>query len=98
MLPVNVISFLGEDVEDRQRMILSGRWVFLQHIEPELSDRTHPNEFNRFAAVTPIVSRKQSFIHLPADNQTIRIRPEIFGRSEERRVGKECRSRWSPYH
>jgi len=21
-----------------------------------------------------------------------------FGRSEERRVGKECRSRWSPYH
>ena len=20
------------------------------------------------------------------------------GRSEERRVGKECRSRWSPYH
>ena len=26
---------------------------------------------------------------------------DIFGfatRSEERRVGKECRSRWSPYH
>ena len=26
---------------------------------------------------------------------------EMFGwndRSEERRVGKECRSRWSPYH
>ena len=22
----------------------------------------------------------------------------IDGRSEERRVGKECRSRWSPYH
>ena len=22
----------------------------------------------------------------------------IFLRSEERRVGKECRSRWSPYH
>ena len=27
------------------------------------------------------------------------IRPDIFiPRSEERRVGKECRSRWSPYH
>src|SRR2546426_11576098 len=26
----------------------------------------------------------------------IRVRRE--GRSEERRVGKECRSRWSPYH
>ena len=23
---------------------------------------------------------------------------EDRGRSEERRVGKECRSRWSPYH
>src|ERR1043165_3136296 len=22
----------------------------------------------------------------------------VFARSEERRVGKECRSRWSPYH
>ena len=23
---------------------------------------------------------------------------QIYVRSEERRVGKECRSRWSPYH
>ena len=23
---------------------------------------------------------------------------KIMARSEERRVGKECRSRWSPYH
>ena len=26
------------------------------------------------------------------------IEPECADRSEERRVGKECRSRWSPYH
>ena len=26
------------------------------------------------------------------------IRTSLNGRSEERRVGKECRSRWSPYH
>src|SRR3712207_9176099 len=25
-------------------------------------------------------------------------RPAVDVRSEERRVGKECRSRWSPYH
>ena len=24
--------------------------------------------------------------------------PPRMARSEERRVGKECRSRWSPYH
>src|SRR5260221_13707100 len=26
------------------------------------------------------------------------VAPDIEARSEERRVGKECRSRWSPYH
>ena len=26
------------------------------------------------------------------------IYAQIIDRSEERRVGKECRSRWSPYH
>jgi len=29
---------------------------------------------------------------------TDEIRLTISARSEERRVGKECRSRWSPYH
>ena len=27
-----------------------------------------------------------------------RVQKRIKTRSEERRVGKECRSRWSPYH
>ena len=26
------------------------------------------------------------------------VRALLADRSEERRVGKECRSRWSPYH
>src|SRR4051794_24713764 len=30
--------------------------------------------------------------------KTIKFLEGAFGRSEERRVGKECRSRWSPYH
>ena len=41
--------------------------------------------------------------HFPADVIILDIMlPVIDGlsllRSEERRVGKECRSRWSPYH
>src|SRR3712207_9530969 len=32
----------------------------------------------------------------PADIETIKV--WVDSRSEERRVGKECRSRWSPYH
>ena len=27
-----------------------------------------------------------------------KVFPVVTVRSEERRVGKECRSRWSPYH
>ena len=27
-----------------------------------------------------------------------KVKDELQKRSEERRVGKECRSRWSPYH
>ena len=30
--------------------------------------------------------------------QTLGVVGESGCRSEERRVGKECRSRWSPYH
>ena len=33
------------------------------------------------------------------DGRTLLAAKEPIGnRSEERRVGKECRSRWSPYH
>src|ERR1017187_11020011 len=35
-----------------------------------------------------------SFLHLQPDSAVGRLQM----RSEERRVGKECRSRWSPYH
>ena len=33
--------------------------------------------------------------HISATGRDMR---ELESRSEERRVGKECRSRWSPYH
>ena len=32
------------------------------------------------------------------DDDIINIYHYLRSRSEERRVGKECRSRWSPYH
>src|SRR3712207_9066202 len=33
-----------------------------------------------------------------SSEQNIHIQTVLHLRSEERRVGKECRSRWSPYH
>ena len=49
------------------------------------------------------VKSDAAFSHIPVVMQTAADRNEdivegIEARSEERRVGKECRSRWSPYH
>ena len=40
------------------------------------------------------------FFVFVGDEQYRNAKSELLGaeRSEERRVGKECRSRWSPYH
>ena len=38
------------------------------------------------------------FIEIKTEQLTDLQQPEASARSEERRVGKECRSRWSPYH
>ena len=35
---------------------------------------------------------------IPGQSETWKLRVVDATRSEERRVGKECRSRWSPYH
>ena len=55
--------------------------------------------------IKEIVSALERFAPLPLqdgfDNAGLQIgltEAEATGRSEERRVGKECRSRWSPYH
>ena len=37
-------------------------------------------------------------IEIPDSGPVVKKRRTAGGRSEERRVGKECRSRWSPYH
>ena len=53
-----------------------------------------------YAAITCVVITAVSMIgFVPVLLPMIGIfAPLIAGRSEERRVGKECRSRWSPYH
>src|SRR5258708_36279495 len=44
--------------------------------------------------VTKVLEREGERIHPASDH----LANESAHRSEERRVGKECRSRWSPYH
>src|SRR3712207_6879811 len=53
---------------------------------------------SRFIATNPDVTGPSPEGPLPATGSVAALITEATGRSEERRVGKECRSRWSPYH
>ena len=44
------------------------------------------------------ISSNYAFIKVPNSEMNYSENPSFISRSEERRVGKECRSRWSPYH
>ena len=50
---------------------------------------------NTFAIVHPVSEILGNFHKLSAAGTEVM---QVLDRSEERRVGKECRSRWSPYH
>src|SRR3989441_10503077 len=48
--------------------------------------------------IVPMISHSDSDPGRTLGAGTTVVRGKYFWRSEERRVGKECRSRWSPYH
>ena len=52
------------------------------------------NKLRSFLTMLGIIIGIGSVIAITAIGDTVRK----LTRSEERRVGKECRSRWSPYH
>ena len=57
---------------------------------------------NRWAGVG-LITGACSMVGIPAfamrtNRNAAGANPTLTTRSEERRVGKECRSRWSPYH
>ena len=56
--------------------------------------------YRKFSSEKNIVEFISSKIVLNQDNDDINdnFEENSVQRSEERRVGKECRSRWSPYH
>ena len=66
--------------------------------------------FDEYSLVMKVMNKMFALIDLESANKIcLKCDPEyalelrehyvaIEGRSEERRVGKECRSRWSPYH
>src|SRR6266540_7288172 len=85
--------------------VLSGGALTHEDLVLESDDGT---QFAAFAAL-PDESSEAGVVILPDVRGLYRFYEELalrfaergcaaVGRSEERRVGKECRSRWSPYH
>src|SRR5256885_7252048 len=54
------------------------------------------NTLDQGIPAVPVPDISTGVLDLPKDVDMGPRSP--WGRSEERRVGKECRSRWSPYH
>ena len=68
------------------------------------SDGMNMNGTNGLACITPLSSvvKDNKLVLRPLPGLPVMrdlvVDMGLFYRSEERRVGKECRSRWSPYH
>src|SRR2546426_6111590 len=67
----------------------------------EVAKRAGVTHGRRFRIDTTVV---ETNVHYPTDSTLLQDGVRVLtrtmqrARSEERRVGKECRSRWSPYH
>ena len=50
------------------------------------------------AEIMHVSTKTAGRINVKMQHKILKVTGQHFTRSEERRVGKECRSRWSPYH
>ena len=60
--------------------------------EPEWKNAFSISEFYQTSPFNLQKSQDETLVYIFSNEDG------IYVRSEERRVGKECRSRWSPYH
>ena len=65
--------------------------------KPVLSGKKQPKDSSKIGEVAATVTGPVVAIGYDHDKKEEDLQPKVL-RSEERRVGKECRSRWSPYH
>src|SRR6266508_4331038 len=94
------ISLAAQDLEAEVEEEVAAPVEELREGTAMLVVRRGPNAGSRFLLDKELITagrHPESDIFL--DDITVsRRHAEIRRRSEERRVGKECRSRWSPYH
>eukprot|EP01012_Entosiphon_sulcatum_P065880 TRINITY_DN94903_c0_g1_i1.p1 TRINITY_DN94903_c0_g1~~TRINITY_DN94903_c0_g1_i1.p1 ORF type:complete len:229 (-),score=45.14 TRINITY_DN94903_c0_g1_i1:9-674(-) len=106
----NVLPILNNLLENREMALEDGHFlVHPKRFETLLSQlsledlasqkllKVHPN-FRVIAIGLPVPPYRGNPLDPPLRSRFQACRVDQPSRSEERRVGKECRSRWSPYH
>ena len=99
--PGLAIRILGKITEERLNVLREADALFIKILK---ETNEYDNIWQAFCVLLPIRT-----VGVMGDNRTydyvvgLRMVTSLDGmtadwRSEERRVGKECRSRWSPYH
>ena len=96
-----ILSFLllssplfGQSEKPQTIIVPTGSLGEISEVRKKMLGKTLESKLDDYFAIVPKElfeeAQEQAFQEMDAD--------ECTERSEERRVGKECRSRWSPYH
>jgi len=98
MLPLDVKGEAARTPDTRSLYPREAK--LLQRYMRELNIRALPATLDEYVrtVVAPTLARQRVIGAVGIKFEAAYLRPLDFDRSEERRVGKECRSRWSPYH
>src|SRR3712207_9333423 len=83
-----------------RRLCADGLRLYIAEAEAALADEGDPwSAFREFMRRIVDADTHSLTLRLAGTfSPTEELNREAATRSEERRVGKECRSRWSPYH
>ena len=81
------------------QIIFEATGVYSRRLQAFLEDHGYD-----YVILNPLKAKKEMDMGLrhnktdKTDAYHLALIQRLYHRSEERRVGKECRSRWSPYH
>src|SRR5256885_13538839 len=99
-MPVRLYALLTWTTLRRLPLIHAGAAAFLRRVLPEIARRhgTRVVDLGIVRNHVHLVLELPPHVDIPRLVQGLKGASARIARSEERRVGKECRSRWSPYH
>src|SRR5256885_16709280 len=99
LFPSTPLSRSGDATEVEARWRQTRQQADAAQAQLQLSQRQHDNNqalvTQGFISTTALATSQSN---LDAARANLAAAQAAADRSEERRVGKECRSRWSPYH